>query len=107
MRHEIQVHFANCGQVLWHEDIEDVEEWLLEVMAQPKIVAVDDDPPRYFGIDMSTVTAIIVSEKKKELDIWSRTYASCQGKVEGGREPERKGDDGQRLPPESRGSCCY
>lgn len=83
MRYEIQVHFANCGQVLWHEDIDDVEEWLIEVMEQSKIVAVDDDPVRYFGIDMSTVTALIVSEKKKEIDLWSRTYATCKNGSEG------------------------
>ncbi len=107
MRYEIQIHFANCGQVLWHEEIEDVEEWIIEVMAQPKIVAVDDDPLRYFGIDMSTVTAIIVSEKKKELDIWSRTYATCKGKVEEDNQQQHTGNGGKRPPPEASGSCCY
>src|SRR5260221_10601125 len=106
MKHEIQVHFSNCGQVQWHEEIDDVGQWLEEVMNEAKIVAHDEETNRFFGLDMSTVTAIIVSEEKEQVDIWSRTYASVQGKVEENSHQKHPRDDGNRISAETGGRCC-
>jgi len=107
MKHEVQIHFENCGQLAWHEDIEDVDEWLMEKLDQDKVLAFDADTNRHFGFEMKRVNAIIVTDKSKELpDIWSRTHAISQGKVEADNITQRQGNDSKWSPKAPSGGCC-
>ena len=107
MKHEVQIHFENGGQLAWHEDIEDVEEWLMDKLDQDKVLAFDADTNRHFGFEMKRVNAIIVTDKSKELpDIWSRTHAASQGKVEESSQREHRGNDGFRPSTGPGGRCC-
>lgn len=107
MKHEVQIHFENCGQLAWHENIEDVDEWLLAVMEQNKVIAFDEETNRHFGFDMKRVNAIIVTDKSKELpDIWSRTHAISQGKIEEDCERKYQGNDRFGASKAPSGGCC-
>lgn len=107
MKHEVQIHFENCGQLAWHEDIEDVDAWLLSVMAEDTVIAFDEETNRHFGFDMKRVNAIIVTDKSKELpDIWSRTHAISQGKVEENNFSQRTGNDRFGSSKAPSGGCC-
>lgn len=83
MRREVQVHFENCGQLAWHEEIEDVKGWLRQTIAQPNVVAYDKDSGRHFFFDMKRVTAIVIVNKiiEGEKDLYRRTYAAQEGEV--------------------------
>lgn len=108
MKREIQVHFENCGQIIWHEEIEDVESWLREVMSENKIIAYDVNTGRHFGFDTKTVTAFIVShEKHPETDLWRRTYAACQGNIEENDQQKHPGNGRIGPSPEAGRSSCY
>jgi hypothetical protein len=73
MLREIQVHFENQGSISWHDEIADVDVWFNNISKQGFCVAVDKDTGRHFLLQMRSVTAIMVDEKKK--DIFERTYA--------------------------------
>lgn len=107
MKREVQVHFENCGQLAWIEDILDVQNWLVHVMQSPSLIAYDAENKRHLAFDMKTVTAIIVSEKSENTDMWSRTYAFVQRNIEENSQQEHSGDGGKRPPPETGGRCCY
>jgi hypothetical protein len=109
MRREIQVHFENAGQLLWHEEIDDVDQWLLAVLAESKIIAYDKESGRHFGFDTKTVTAFIVSDKPQdtETDLWRRNYATCQGNIEEDDKQKHPRDGRERPSTKTSGSSCY
>ncbi len=107
MRREIQVHFENCGQIAWHEDIDDVEAWIDEVLSEEKITAYDQETKRYFAFLTKTVTAYVISEKSEEKDLWSRTYATKEGNVEKDDKQKYPGNGPQRISTETGRSSCY
>jgi hypothetical protein len=74
MLREIQIHFENQGVLNMKEDIPDVAVWFNNIMQQNFFVAKDKETGRDFLMQMRTVTAIIVDEKK--IDLFDRTYAS-------------------------------
>jgi hypothetical protein len=107
MKHEVQIHFENCGQLAWHEDIEDVEEWLMDKLDQDTVLAFDEDTNRHFGFEMKRVNAIIVTDKSKEKpDIWSRTYAVSKGEVEENNFSQHTGNDRFGSSKAPSGGCC-
>lgn len=79
MRYEIQVHFENQGQLQWHEDIEDVDEWMANSSEQIMKFAHDPDTGRHFMFRMSKIVAIILvnrtAEPEQETDLFRRAYA--------------------------------
>lgn len=107
MKCEIQIHFENCGQLQWTEDIKDIDSFLAKIWSTNKFIAHDSSTSRYYGFDMKRVNAVIVTDKSKEQpDIWSRTYATSQGKVEEGNQQQHQGNDGKWPPTASSGRCC-
>lgn len=109
MRREIQVHFENSGQILWHEEIEDVHTWLASVMADEKVIAYDQESGRHFGFVTKTVTAFIISNKTadSETDLWRRNYAACQGNVKENSVQEHSRDGIGGISSETGRSSCY
>jgi hypothetical protein len=107
MRYEIQVHFQNCGQLAWHEEIFDADNWLNSVMSEDRVIAQDEETNRVYAFEMKNVTALVLTEKKKEIDIWERTYAAVQGKEQEDDQQEHPGNGRKRPPPETGRGCCY
>ena len=109
MRREIQVHFENCGQLCWHEDIENVDSWIEKLSEKPRVIAHDAETGRCFYFKMATVTAIIIVNKltENDTDLWRRTYAFKEGNITQDSQPKHQGNDEGRTPPETIGSRCY
>lgn len=107
MIREIQVHFENCGQLQWTQNISDVDEWMARVGSESTLLAKDQESGRRFYIAMDTVTAIIVGDKQtNQEDLFRRAYAVKEGHQQEDHIEEHK-RDGQIWTSTATGrSCC-
>ena len=76
-------------------------------MSEDRVIAQDQETNRVYAFQMKDVTALVLTEKKKEVDIWERTYAAVQGKEQEDDQQQHPGDGRKRVPPEASGRCCY
>ena len=102
MRYEVQVHFENCGQLQWHEDIVDPENWLGITYETPTCTAWDEETDRHIAFNMNKVTAIILTPKSRdEDDLFRRAYATQKGNEQEDDRYQYKGNGSQRPPKET------
>lgn len=107
MIREIQVHFENCGQLQWSQSIDDVDDWLALVGHDETLLVKDQESGRRFFINMQTVTAIVVGEKKTDQeDLFRRAYATQKGNVQEDHIEEHFRDGSIRTSTATSRSCC-
>jgi len=109
MRREFQVHFANSGQLAWHEDQQNVEVRLKELMKQKTCFVSEKETGRHFAFDTQSVIAIIVTNKvaENDTDLWRRTYAAKEGNVQEDDKQKHWRDGPVGLPQETSDRCCF
>ena len=107
MRYEIQVHFENCGQLAWHEEITDAQDWLGGLCEQDNCLVHDEETGRHMYFAMKPVTAIILAPKQSDQDdLFRRAYATKDGEEQESNRLQHQRDAIQWPSQESSNSCC-